>query len=282
MFQCVTLQQKLLDASAELQKCQEQILEKDHIISNLQHENQRLQDHISQLTKSPSQKAPEKRTLNRDVRILLAEEKKSGNKYFHDLNFDHLANKSVTETVHQNLEDVYRDNCRYSDKEIKDACRTYFINQRRNIKRKADGSDEQHKSSCRSRERKNVKLENRKTALKDDRVDLTPEERRLAQEMVDMGKACVSSEEDPSSDEDDPADRRKRKVTKRVRKVRELYFESQKMRDLKRKLDTGYWEVCASPFQKRQKWTIIKDSTCTISDRKIPHDVKPWMLKLDD
>ena len=124
----------------------------------------------------------------------------------------------------------------------------------------------------------------RQKAVDNIQVNLTPEERGLAKEMVSFGLGAVRSEDDPSSDDNDSTDRRKRKLkspSKGVRRVRELYWESLQLRNIKAKLDAGFWDHSANPKQKSKKWTIVKDSSCDISDRQPPRNVPSWMLKTE-
>lgn len=281
----MALHTDLMDVRRQLAKCQEDSARKDVVINQLKLDKQNLEDQIKQLTEPSQLNHADKKSLQSKIKVVLSVEADSGNTYFHDLNFDHISNQNMTDIVKRDLNDLSKDPTtmpKYSDGDIKNACKTYFKSKKRAIRRRTSGTHDKHLKYCRSRERKNKKLEDRKKAASDDRVKLTPEEQERAKEMLSVGLDAVSSEEsDLNSDEDDPIDRRKRKPSERVRKVKELFWESTEARDLKAKLDTGYWDDCVKPAQKKKRGTVIKDSTCDISDRQPPKNVPIWMLKTD-
>ncbi len=275
----MTLHQNLMEMTAQLEKCQKESSQKDQVIFQLTEQNHRLEEQIRQMCLSSQQKNKTKRdpSLQANVKVVVAIESALGNTFDYSLPFDHPVNQKTTECVIKELKK--NGGCKYLDQEITSACATYFANQKKDVQRQINGTKGKHRSINRSNNRKRKKLDERELAVNDPRVNLTPEERQLGQQVIKLGMAGVSSDED-SEDEDGPSDRRKQRRGDKVLRVKEFSWRSSQMATLIDKLDTGFIQDVASPAMKRGRYTLIRDSTCTMSERKPPKNVEAWMLNL--
>ncbi len=271
-FQCVALQANVLNLTKQLEKCQEESSKKDQTITELTQHIQKLETELRTLKAPPPQHIKKKTNIQSSVKVVISSQALLGNIYDLKLNFEHPDNQIITEKVQTDFRDIKSE---YSEKEIDSACKTYFSSMKKAEQRKSSGYDDKHRTICRSGGRKRRKLNERQQAVSDPRVDLTPEERELAQSMVELGMDGVSSEED-----DEPADHHKH--TPKIRRVKKFYWRSERCDQIRDKLDSGYLEHLTKATHKNRRSTLIRDSTCPVSDRKPPVNADPWILKSND
>ena len=238
-----------------------------------------------------SGKSTEKKekSLRKSVKLVIASQDSLGNSYNYSLNFDHPSNQNVTERVKTDIsylnskKDEGQNHAVYSMEYVTLSCKKYFTNQKKDHQRKVNGTFDKHRNICKSTQRKKKKLDERTLAAYNTRVNLTPEEREKAQFMMGCGADIISSDE--SESEGDSTDgRKRRKTVGQSRKVKEFYWASEQFMTIRDKLDDGYAEVLASARQRKLKTkdTLVRDSTCPISDRPPPSkEGCGWMLKLD-
>ncbi len=262
--------------TAQLEKCREESSKKDQLISQLTQQNHRLEEQIRQMCQRESSERKTKRdpTLQTNVKVVVAIQNAMGNNYDYTLPFLHTVNQTVTDNVINELNK--NGGGQLSDQDITSACATYFTNQKKDVQREINGTKGRHRGINRSNRRKRKKLDERTLAVNDPRVNLTPEERQLGQQVVNLGMAGVSSDEDDDNGSD-PSDLKR---PEKVWKVKEFSWRSSKMGAIVAKLDTGFVEDIASPATKRARRPFIRDSTCVVSDRRPPKNVEAWMLNL--
>ncbi len=266
----------------QLEMCQAESSQKDQIITQLTQQNQKLEEQIREMSWGSGKSKKSDPTLQSNVKVVVNIQRALGHVYDTALPFSHPVNQVITDSVLAELK-KNANVSQYSDQDMIRACATYFANQKKDFQRILNGTKEKHKTTCRRNNRKRKKLEERKLALSDSRVILTPEERELGQEVVNLELDGVSSDEDPSEDESDSSDLRKQRRVSggKVRKVKSIPWRSKKMTAIIGKLDSGYLQDVASPASRRGRWSLIRDSSCPVSDRKPPENVKAWMLNLD-
>ncbi len=282
------MQENLMKVTAQLELCQEESAKKDQLISQLTQQNHKLEEQIREIKGKNQTTTPQKTktdpSLQTNVKVVISIKSAVGYAYDHTLSFEHPMNQGITDYVIEELKkNTGGGQCKYSDQDITRACAMYFANQKRDSQRKVNGTFNRHRSTCKSNNRKRKKHEERTQTLKDSRVSLTKEERQLGQQVVDLGIDGMSSDEDPCEDENDPSDLRKKRrgPDQKMWKVKEYPWRSTKMTTIIDKLDKEFIENVASPAMKRARWTVIRDSTCTVSDKKPPQNVQAWMLNLD-
>ena len=279
-FQCMILHQELTSVKQELQTYKQQCLTKDQTISNLSQEVQDLKAKLLECNSASQSKDNFKLTLQSNVKIVVEDQKSSGNGYNFSLPFDHPENRTITAKVQQDFKDADGDNLMYSRPEITGACHTYFNNKKRDENRKDKGK---HRGQSRRGKQKRIKLQERKDALASIGQNMSDERKAMAHELLynpTMGMKAVSSEEDAgaSSDEDVPDRRRIRRIrSKKVRNTILLPWESIHTSRIKTELDQYHRDNLISEHSRKRKWTVIKDSTCPVSYRQRPKDAPDWL-----
>ena len=245
-----------MNVTSQLEKCQEESRLKDQTITQLTQKVQKLESELrghESLSQEKSDVKQEK-AIRQSVKLVISSQAHLGHSYNYSLGFDHPSNQSITEKVKADMSYLKtgQATCSYSMEDVISACKTHFSSQRKAEQRKSNGTYGKHRTICRSTHRKKKKEEERKSAAYDTRVNLTPDEREKAQFMMGLGLDVISSDE--SEDEGDLTDRRKRRKTEgQVMKVKEFFWASEEMKNIRDKLDCGFVEHLASDRQRKVK-----------------------------
>ncbi len=278
----------------ELRSCKEQLEIKSQTISTQQATIDCLSNQIQDLKKMAQAakniendlNPKDSLTLQNNVKVLVDDQVSEGHSYDYTQPFDHPANREMTARIRKDFIDADGQKCKFSGDQISRACKKYFNNRKRSEKRKVNGTNDKHLYQSRSYRRKNTKLNKRKEAFNHPQVKLTHQQRQMAHEMLyTVGLSAVSSDEDgyPSSDEEVTSDRRRKgcQPPAKVRKTFKLPWESLETTGMKSYLDNYHEESIASVKSKSQKWTIIKNDSCPVSNRPRPKNLPSWMEKVE-
>ncbi len=286
-FQCVTLQEKLLKATDQLERFKEDIAKRDQTIYLLTQENQRLKDQNAKLceAKNKEQTLRKKRNLalQNDVKVIasIVADRSPPQIYSYALDFDHPHNKTVTATIYTDMCGAHGNKMQYTEEEVRGGCAIYFKSKRKDEQMKNNGTFDKHRAQCRSNYRKSQVLEERRKAINHPDIPFDSEEKQFSYDILSLGAAGVSSDED-SDVEDLNIDRRKRKRSKsagRVRRVKDFTWQSTRFIEMKNKVDDFYVNSVAKPPHLRVRDTRVRDANGPVSKREPPKNVKAWMLK---
>ncbi len=200
--------------------------------------------------------------------------------YYYDLYFDHPLNNTVTDAIYTEMFGLSGGKLEYTEEVCRAGCGLYFTSKKKDYQKEINGTKKKHRAQCRSTARKSKKLEERKQAFRHSDFELSSEEKQFGQDILSLGMAGVSSDEDSISDDEGPIDRRKRKRSAcKVRRVKEFYWQSARFVDMKDKMDNFFINNIAKAAHLRLRETRVRDASGPVSDRKPPAKAKGWMLK---
>ncbi len=278
-FQCMTLQH-------QLERCKEDIARRDQTIYQLTQENQRLKDQNAKLSESRNKEQTQRKkrnlALQNDVKVIasIVADRSPPQIYSYALDFNHPHNKTVTAAIYTDMCGAHGNKMEYTEEEVQGGCAVYFKSKKKDEQKKINGTFEKHRAQCRSNYRKSQVLEERRKAINDPNMPFTNEEKQLGYDILSLGAAGVSSDED--SDAEDVTDRRKRKrpdSASRVRRIKDFTWQSSRFVEMKNKVDDFYVNSVAKPPHLRVRDTRVRDATGPVSNRKPTKNVKAWMLK---
>ncbi len=235
---------------------------KETSIADLQREVLLLKAAARKRTKKKPERAL-KVEVRRNYRVLRDKDES----YDLDLRVDCLCNRKVTEKVIRAVKGTLGDS--YTAEEITEYCHSYFNSLREDHRRKQNGNFNTHRKRSGRSIRLNRKSEKRKLILQSDiPPPLSTEQMVQAKEMLAAGNSYMSSDESDTEEGD---------CYGRVRKVRRLAWESQKMKDIKDIID-NHGLQCASKQSKAKMVLLKRDSSCDISLRPVPKNILNWAV----
>lgn len=191
--------------------------------------------------------------------------------------FDFKRSLAENEEVLKKVKDKMSDNngsCKWTDEQIKNVARRYFLSLSETDKKKSDNKYDDHKTNSRRQNRKKQKLKRRTETLNN--IDWVRSEKEKATEV--LTEEYMSSEVSESgigSPSGDEGCSKERKLY-----IKTVPWESKDLKTLKSKLDKEYTSRQTSHCRRRefQRERRPKD----VSSRPKPNNCPSWAFREDD